>query len=155
MSEAAQVYLNSNEHLRANTEVETRDDRFGNWIRETYPIHEYERSAPIMHKIRAVKDPLEIKLIQKACDLTESAFRKILKTIKPGEMEYEIEADIIHEFIKNRSRGFAYTPIIASGESACVLHYIENNKPELGEDLVLMDLGAEYHGYTADVTRIF
>ena len=153
MSEAAQVYLNSNEHLRANTEVETRDDRFGNWIRETYPIHEYERSAPIMHKIRAVKDPVEIKLIQKACDLTEGAFRKILKTIKPGEMEYEIEADIIHEFIKNRSRGFAYTPIIASGESACVLHYIENNKACKDGDVILMDFGAEYANYASDMTR--
>ena len=153
MSEAEHVYLNSNEHLRATIEVETRDVRFGKWIRETYPIHEYERSAPIMHKIRAIKDEVEIELIQKACDLTESAFRKILKTIKPGVMEYEIEADIIHEFVRNRSRGFAYTPIIASGESACVLHYIENNQACKDGDVILMDFGAEYANYASDMTR--
>ena len=153
MSEAEHVYLNSNEHLRATIEVETRDVRFGKWIRETYPIHEYERSAPIMHKIRAIKDEVEIELIQKACDLTESAFRKILKTIKPGVMEYEIEADIIHEFVRNRSRGFAYTPIIASGESACVLHYIDNNQACKDGDVILMDFGAEYANYASDMTR--
>jgi len=153
MSEAEHVYLNSNEHLRATIEVETRDVRFGKWIRETYPIHEYERSAPIMHKIRAIKDEVEIDLIQKACDLTESAFRKILKTIKPGVMEYEIEADIIHEFVRNRSRGFAYTPIIASGESACVLHYIDNNQACKDGDVILMDFGAEYANYASDMTR--
>ena len=153
MSEVEQVYLNSNEHLRANIEVETRDARFGKWIRETYPIHQYERSAPIMHHIRAIKDAVEIELIQKACDLTESAFRKILKTIKPGVMEYEIEADIIHEFVRNRSRGFAYTPIIASGESACVLHYIDNNQACKDGDVILMDFGAEYGNYASDMTR--
>mgnify|MGYP001260251896 CR=1 FL=1 len=153
MSEVEYVYLNSNEHLRANTEVETRDARFGKWIRETYPIHIYQRSAPIMHKIRAIKDPLEIQLIQKACNLTESAFRKVLKTIKPGIMEYEIEADIIHEFVRNRSRGFAYTPIIASGENACVLHYINNNQTCKNGDVILMDFGAEYANYASDMTR--
>ena len=153
MSEVEYVYLNSNEHLRANTEVETRDARFGKWIRETYPIHIYQRSAPIMHKIRAIKDPLEIQLIQKACNLTESAFRKVLKTTKPGIMEYEIEADIIHEFVRNRSRGFAYTPIIASGENACVLHYINNNQTCKNGDVILMDFGAEYANYASDMTR--
>jgi Xaa-Pro aminopeptidase len=153
MSECECVYLNSNEHLRANIEVETRDARFGKWIRETYPIHEYERAAPIMHKIRAIKDAVEIELIQKACNLTEAAFRRILKTIKPGVMEYEIEADVIHEFIRNRSRGFAYTPIIASGESACVLHYIDNNQPCKDGDVILMDFGAEYANYASDMTR--
>jgi Xaa-Pro aminopeptidase len=153
MSESECVYLNSNEHLRANIEVETRDARFGKWIRETYPIHEYERAAPIMHKIRAIKDAVEIELIQKACNLTEAAFRRILKTIKPGVMEYEIEADVIHEFIRNRSRGFAYTPIIASGESACILHYIDNNQPCKDGDVILMDFGAEYANYASDMTR--
>ena len=153
MSECECVYLNSNEHLRANIEVETRDARFGKWIRETYPIHEYERAAPIMHKIRAIKDAVEIELIQKACNLTEAAFRRILKTIKPGVMEYEIEADVIHEFIRNRSRGFAYTPIIASGESACILHYIDNNQPCKDGDVILMDFGAEYANYASDMTR--
>ncbi|MFQ3268877.1 MAG: Xaa-Pro aminopeptidase [Flavobacteriales bacterium] len=153
MSECECVYLNSNEHLRANIEVETRDARFGKWIRKTYPIHQYERAAPIMHKIRAIKDPVEIELIQKACNLTEGAFRRILKTIKPGVMEYEIEADVIHEFIRNRSRGFAYTPIIASGESACILHYIDNNQPCKDGDVILMDFGAEYANYASDMTR--
>ena len=153
MSECECVYLNSNEHLRANIEVETRDARFGKWIRKTYPIHQYERAAPIMHKIRAIKDAVEIELIQKACNLTEAAFRRILKTIKPGVMEYEIEADVIHEFIRNRSRGFAYTPIIASGESACILHYIDNNQPCKDGDVILMDFGAEYANYASDMTR--
>ena len=151
--EAKHVYLNTNEHFRAKIEVETRDARFGKWIRETYPNLSYELSAPIMHKIRAVKDDIEIELIQKACDLTESAFRKILKTIKPGIMEYEIEADVIHEFIRNRSRGFAYTPIIASGKNACVLHYIENNCECKDGDVILMDFGAEYANYASDMTR--
>lgn len=153
IAEAQVVYLNTNEHSRAKIEVETRDARFGIWMRETYPNQNYELSAPIMHKIRAVKDGLEIALIQKACNLTESAFRKILKTIKPGVMEYEIEADVIHEFIRNRSRGFAYTPIIASGKNACVLHYIDNNCECKEGDVILMDFGAEYANYASDMTR--
>lgn len=153
VNEAKYIYLNTNEHLRAKIEVETRDARFGKWIRETYPNQNYELSAPIMHKIRAVKDDTEISLIQKACDLTESAFRKIIKTIKPGVMEYEIEADVIHEFIRNRSRGFAYTPIIASGKNACVLHYIDNSGKCKDGDVILMDFGAEYANYASDMTR--
>ena len=153
IKEAKHVYLNTNEHLRAKIEVETRDARFGKWIRETYPDQNYELSAPIMHKIRSVKNKVEVELIQKACDLTESAFRKILKTIKPGVMEYEIEADIIHEFIRNRSRGFAYTPIIASGKNACVLHYIDNNCECKAGDVILMDFAAEYANYASDMTR--
>ncbi len=153
MSEAQHVYLNSNEHGRAKIEVETRDARFGKWIREQYPLHNYQRSAPIMHSIRAIKDPVEIELIQKACNLTDGAFRRILKTIKAGQMEYEIEAEIIHEFVRNRSRGFAYTPIIASGANACVLHYIDNNQPCHNGDVILMDFGAEYANYASDMTR--
>lgn len=153
IGEVSHVYLNTNAHLRAKIEVETRDARFGKWIRKTYPTHQYKLSAPIMHKIRSVKQKAEIELIQKACDLTESAFHKILKTIKPGVMEYEIEAEIIHEFIKNRSRGFAYSPIIASGKNACVLHYIDNNSECKDGDVVLMDFGAEYANYASDMTR--
>jgi Xaa-Pro aminopeptidase len=147
------VYLNSNEHSRATIEVETRDARFSKWIRENYPAKSYEMSAPIMHDIRSVKDEREVALIQKACDLTESAFRKILKTVKPGMMEYEIEADIVHEFIRNKSRGFAYTPIIASGRNACVLHYIDNNSECKSGDVILMDFAAEYANYASDMTR--
>lgn len=147
------VYLNSNEHSRAIIEVETRDARFSKWIRENYPAKSYEMSAPIMNDIRSVKDEREVALIQKACDLTESAFRKILKTVKPGIMEYEIEADIVHEFIRNKSRGFAYTPIIASGRNACVLHYIDNNSECKSGDVILMDFAAEYANYASDMTR--
>jgi Xaa-Pro aminopeptidase len=153
MYQVDSVYLNTNEHLRAKVEVETRDARFGKWIRKTYSKQNFLKSAPIMHKIRAIKETTEIQLIQKACKLTESGFRKILKTIKPGVMEYEIEAEIIHEFIRNRSRGFAYTPILASGASACVLHYIDNNKECKDGDVILMDFGAEYANYASDMTR--
>jgi Xaa-Pro aminopeptidase len=153
MTQVDSVYLNTNEHLRAKVEVETRDARFGKWIRKTYSKQKFLKSAPIMHKIRAIKETTEIQLIQKACKLTESGFRKILKTIKPGVMEYEIEAEIIHEFIRNRSRGFAYTPILASGASACVLHYIDNNKECKDGDVILMDFGAEYANYASDMTR--
>lgn len=153
ITDVESVYLNSNEHSRATIEVETRDARFSKWIRENYPAKSYEMSAPIMHDIRSVKHEREVALIQKACDLTESAFRKILKTVKPGIMEYEIEADIVHEFIRNKSRGFAYTPIIASGRNACVLHYIDNNSECKSGDVILMDFAAEYANYASDMTR--
>jgi Xaa-Pro aminopeptidase len=153
MSEAKHVYLNTNEHTRTNIEVETRDARFISWIKDRYPLHEYERSAPIMHQIRAVKHELEIALMQQACDITEKAFRRVLGFVKPGVMEYEIEAEYIHEFVRNRSRGFAYTPIIASGFNACVLHYIENRDQCKAGDVLLMDVGAEYANYAADMTR--
>ncbi len=122
MAEAEHVYLNSNEHLRADIQVQTRDARFGNWMREHYPLHRYERSAPIMHKIRGVKHSIEVELIQTACNITEKGFRRLLGFVKPGVMEYEIEAELLHEFVRNRSNGFAYGPIVASGASACVLH---------------------------------
>tara|TARA_R110002072_G_scaffold171308_1_gene325009 strand:- start:7422 stop:8711 length:1290 start_codon:yes stop_codon:yes gene_type:complete len=151
--EADSIYLNDNEHLRADTTVETRTDRFNEWCKEKYPIHEYKRAAPIMHNLRAVKEPEEIELMQKACNITGKAVDRILKFIQPGVMEYEIEAEIMHEFLRNRSRGFAYTPIIASGFNACVLHYIENNQECKDGDLILMDFGAEYANYASDLTR--
>lgn len=153
MTEASHVYLNSNEHNRAKIEVETRDARFTKWCMTKYPLHKYRRSAPIMHTIRAVKSPIEIELIQKACDITEAGFRRVLKYIKPGVMEYEIEAEYAHEFLKSRSSGFAYTPIVGSGGNACVLHYIENNAQCKDGDIILMDVGAEYANYDADMTR--
>lgn len=155
MAETDYVYLNMNEHLRANTEAQTREDRFIDWCKEQYPLHSYQRSAPIMHAIRAIKHPIEIELMQSACNITEKAVRRILKFIQPGVWEYEIEAEIIHEFIKNRSKGFAYTPIIASGKNACVLHYIENNQQCKDGDVILMDFGAEYANYSSDLTRCF
>jgi Xaa-Pro aminopeptidase len=147
------IYLNTNEHLRADIQVETRDARFIKYCKKRYPLHHYHRAAPIMHQLRAVKEQEEIDQLQIACDITEKAFRRILRFVKPGVMEYEIEAEFAHEFLMNRSRGFAYEPIIASGASACVLHYIENNKECKDGDLLLLDVGAEYGNYNADMTR--
>jgi len=153
MAECEHVYLNTNEHLRAVVEVETRDARFIKWCRETYPLHQYVRSAPIMHELRAIKSAIEIELIKKACSITERAFLRLLKFIKPGVMEYEIEAELVHEFLRNRSRGPAYGSIIASGANACILHYVDNNRECKDGDVVLMDFGAEYANYASDLTR--
>lgn len=153
MTEAESLYLNSNEQTRSNIEVETRDARFGKWLRAKYPLHDYRRSAPIMHTIRSIKSEEEIKQMQKACDITEKGFRRILKMVKPGVNELEIQAEFAHEFLINRSRGFAYEPIVASGFSACVLHYVQNNQECKAGDVILMDVGAEYGNYAADMTR--
>ena len=153
MAEAENVYLNTNEHIRAVVEVQTRDARFIKSCKEKYPLHNYHRVAPLLHKLRAIKGDEEIKAMQIACDITEQSFRRVLKFVKPGVMEYEIEAEYIHEFIKSRSKGFAYTPIIASGFNACVLHYIENSQECKDGDVLLMDVGAEYGNYNADMTR--
>lgn len=153
MSQAENVFVNSNEHTRANTTVETREDRFVKDLKVKYPAHNYKRAAPIMHQIRSVKEQTELELMQKACDITEKGFRRILSFIEPGVMEYEIEAELMHEFLRNRSKGWAYTPIIASGLNACVLHYIENNQPCKDGDVILMDFGAEYANYASDMTR--
>ncbi|MFB9056034.1 aminopeptidase P N-terminal domain-containing protein [Mariniflexile ostreae] len=153
MSQCDTVFINTNEHYRANIETETREDRFVKWLKKTYPAHAVAKSNPILQRLRAVKNPLEIDLIQQACDITEKGFRRILDFVKPNVWEYEIEAEFIHEFIKNRSRKFAYTPIIASGNNANVLHYVENNKQCKAGDLILMDLAAEYANYSSDMTR--
>ncbi|MCO6499007.1 MAG: aminopeptidase P N-terminal domain-containing protein [Vicingus serpentipes] len=151
--EAENIYLNQNAHLRADTTVQTRDDRFQITCREKYPSHQYEQLAPIMQTLRAIKSPLEIDAIQQACNITEKGFRRILEFVKPGVMEYEIEAEFAHEFLRNRSRGFAYQPIIAAGCNACVLHYIDNNQECKAGDVILMDVGAEYANYASDMTR--
>ena len=151
--QADNVYLNTNEHLRADTAVETRDARFVKWCREAFPLHQYKRLAPIMHHLRAVKSPAEIDLMKQACKITEQTFLRLLGFIKPGVWEYEIEAEIYHEFLRNRSRGPAFAPIVASGADSCVLHYVVNNKQCQDGDLVLIDFGAEYANYSADVTR--
>ena len=153
MAEAEGIYFNTNEHLRANTETETREDRFIKKYKKLYPAHQMHKSAPIMHRLRSVKDEIELNLMQKACDITEGAFKRVLEFTKPGVWEHEIEAEIIHEFIRKRSDGFAYTPIIASGKNACVLHYIENNQECKDGDVILMDFGAKYANYAADQTR--
>jgi len=153
MMDAQAVYLNSNEHLRAPNSMEMRQDRLNKALKAQFPHHTYKRSAPIMHAIRSVKHPIEIALMQQACDITEKGVRRVLDFVKPGVWEYEIEAEIMHEFLRNRSRGFAYTPIIASGNNANVLHYIENNQQCRAGDLILMDFGAEYANYSSDLTR--
>lgn len=147
------IYLNTNEHLRAAVTVETRDMRFIKRCRQVFPLHHYERLAPIMHDLRAVKSPLEIELIKEACSLTEKAFRRLLGFIRPGVWEYEVEAEIVHEFMRNRSRGPAFETIVASGTDSCTLHYVKNDKQCNNGDLVLIDFGAEYANYAADVTR--
>ena len=153
MGGVERVYLNTNEHYRAEVKVESRDTRFIRWCKETYPLHRYERVAPIMSELRVIKSKHEIDLLQKACDITEKGFRRILNFVRPGVTEYQIEAEFVHEFIRNRSRGFAYEPIIASGASSCVLHYIENNKECKSGEVLLLDVGAEYAYYNADMTR--
>jgi len=153
MAEAEGIYLNTNEHLRANTEVETREDRFIKKVKGDYPAHQVHKCAPIMHRIRSVKEQVEIELLQRACKITEAGVRRLLKFIKPGVWEYEIEAELAHEFLRSRSQGFAYTPIIASGKNACVLHYIENNQLCNDGDVILLDVGAEYANYSSDLTR--
>ena len=151
--ESETIYLNTNEHLRTEPVVETRDMRFLKWCMATYPLHHYDRLAPLMNHLRAVKAPQEIRLIRHACQITEKAFRRVLSFIQPDVWEFEIEAEIIHEFLKNRSRGPAYASIIASGKNACILHYEHNDHPCRSGDLVLMDFGAEYAGYASDMTR--
>ncbi|WP_457616614.1 aminopeptidase P family protein [Lutibacter sp.] len=153
MTEAETIYFNTNEHYRQSNEIETREDRFIKQCKKEFPAHKWEKSNQILQQIRGVKEPEEIELMQTACNITEKGFRRILPFVKPGIMEYEIEAEFIHEFIKNRSKGFAYTPIIASGFNACVLHYIENNKVCNDGDLLLLDVGAEYANYSSDMTR--
>jgi len=147
------VYLNTNEHLRASVVVETRDARFIQSCKKRYPLHTYKRVAPLMHSFRAIKAPQEIAQMQKACDITNDGFRRILATVKPGVKEYELEAEFLHEFVRQGSRGFAYEPIIASGKNACVLHYVQNDQMCQDGDLILFDVGAEYGNYNADMTR--
>jgi len=153
MTQAESVYLNTNEHYRASIETETREARFIKKIKKDYPVHTYLRSQPILQRLRSIKESEEIDLIQKACDITNKGFRRILKSTKPGVWEYELEADFAHEFLRNRADGFAYTPIIASGYNANVLHYIENNQKCKAGDVILMDVGAAYANYSSDMTR--
>ena len=153
MTQCHTVYINTNEHYRANVETETREDRFTKWLLAKYPAHSVAKSAPILQRLRSVKNQIEIDLIQQACTITEKGFRRILNFVKPRVWEYEIEAEFMHEFLRNRSKKFAYTPIIASGNNANVLHYTENNKQCKAGDLILLDVGAEYANYSSDLTR--
>lgn len=153
MGQAEHVYLNTNEHVRGESLVQTRDARFITWCKNHYPLHQYERVAPLLYQLRAVKSTVEFDILQQACTITEQGFRRVLSFVKPGVMEYEIEAEYLHEFVRSRSRGFAYEPIVASGANACVLHYIANDQACQSGELILMDVGAEYANYNADMTR--
>lgn len=147
------IYLNTNENDRASHDVSYRDLRFINQLKERYPLHEYKRSAPILRSLRAVKSETEISLTKKACSITDDAFRRVLKFVKPGVIEYEIEAEITHEFIRQGATGHAYSPIIASGANANILHYNDNNQICKDGDVILFDFGAEYANYNADLSR--
>ncbi len=153
MNHVKNIYVNINENDRFASEVPYRDLRFAKELQSRYPGHTFHRSGPIMAQLRSVKHDIEIKLMQKAIDITEKAFRRVMRFVKPGVMEYEIEAEITHEFIRKRANGHAYTPIIASGKNANVLHYIDNNSECKSGEVILMDFGAEYANYAADLTR--
>ncbi|MFI1744984.1 aminopeptidase P N-terminal domain-containing protein [Thalassobellus sediminis] len=153
MTQCDTLYINTNEHYRSSIDTETREDRYIKWLKNKYPAHSVAKSAPILQRLRSVKNQIEIDLIQHACNITEKGFRRVLNFLKPDVWEYEIEAEFMHEFLRNRSKGFAYSPIIASGNNANVLHYLENNKQCKSGDLLLLDVAAEYANYSSDMTR--
>lgn len=153
LAECDHIYLDSNEHIRNSSQVETRNGRFVRQCMEQFPLYNYERLFPILQDLRCVKSQAEIDQIQEACNITEKGFRRILAFVKPGIMEYEVEAEYLHEFVRNRSRGFAYEPIVGGGGNSCVLHYVDNNQRLNDGDILLMDVGAEYANYNADMTR--
>jgi Xaa-Pro aminopeptidase len=153
MSFAENVYLNAIEYPKFSTDVPYRDLRFAREIREKYPNHTYKRSAPLVYALRTIKSEEEIRLIKEAIDLTGKAFERILQFVRPGVTEYQVEAELTHQFLFDGAAGSAYHPIVASGESACTLHYIENSRACIDGDLLLMDFGAEYGHYAADLTR--
>ena len=147
------IYLNTNENDRKANLVPIKDYRFAAMMKERYPLHNYKRSAKVLKDLRGIKSAAEVEVLQKAMDITDNTFRHLLQFVKPGVMEYEIEAEIYHQFMKQGSTGPAYGSIIASGDNARVLHYTENNRACKDGDLILMDFGAEYRGYCADLTR--
>lgn len=153
MAYAKGVFLNSNEHARAASEVETRELRFIRRCQRDFPLHRYERLAPLMHALRMIKSPAEVKLIRDAIDITGAAFRRALQFVKPGVMEYEVEAELIHEFIRRGAQGHAFTPIIGSGANSCVLHYVTNDHICKDGDVLLMDFGVRHANYNSDLTR--
>jgi len=151
--QAGQVYLPTNEHARSTSVVETANDRFIKRLKHDYPLHRLERLAPLMHRLRVIKEPLEVDALRKACEITEKGFRRVLGYVCPGVGEWEVEAEYLHEFVRNGSRGFAYPPIIGVGHNACVLHYLENHSVVEDGQMLLMDVAAEWANYNADMTR--
>lgn len=150
---AKRVYVNLNEHDRFSSEVVDRNLRFTRELQSRYPAHKFHRAQPILKKLMMIKHPMEVQIIQHAIDITGHAFQRVLDFVQPGVMEYEVEAEITHEFIRRRANGHAYEPIVASGKNNCVLHYIKNNRRCQAGDLVLLDFGAEYANYAADLSR--
>ncbi len=153
MCQARQVFLNTNEHARATVEVETRDRRFIARCQREFPLHTYGRLAPLLHKLRMVKTPTEVAAVKRAIDVTEGAFRRLLGFVRPGVLEYEVEAEMTHEFIRRGTQGHAFSPIIACGANACVLHYVTNSARCQDGDLLLLDFGCRINGYNSDLTR--
>lgn len=153
MHYAEHVYLNTNEHDRSISMGETAEIHFARKTMQQFPLHKYERSAPLMHSLRTQKNTQEVALLNRAIDITRKGFLRVLKFLKPGVWEYEVEAEMTHEYLINRSKGHAYQPIVASGENACVLHYITNNAQCKSGELLLLDCAAEYANYNADLTR--
>ncbi len=151
--QADSIFLSTNEHPRCTTFTETRNSRFITECQSKFPLHHYGRLTPLLQKLRMIKSDEEIALTQKACDITEAGFRRILEFVKPGVGEWEVEAEFIYEFVKSGSRGFAYTPIIAGGANACVLHYIDNDQVLKDGEMLLLDVACEYAGWNADMTR--
>lgn len=151
--EADAVYLNLNEHLRSSSEVETRERRLIENMKRDYPLHALKRLAPLLYGLRMIKSPEELEAIREATRTTDAGFRRLLSFVKPGVQEYEVEAEMMHEYLRRRSRGFSFPPIIASGKNACVLHYVENNATCQDGDLLLLDCAAEYANYHSDMTR--
>jgi len=148
------IFLNHNEHTRSSAPLNASlDDRFRLYCQAKYPQHHYARLAPLMHALRVAKEPEEVALLQTAVDITGRGFLRVLSALRPGVMEYELEAELLHEFVRSGSRGFAYEPIIASGMNATILHYVVNNQRCREGDLVLLDVAAEYANYNADLTR--
>jgi len=152
MCECEHVYLNSNEHKRAVVEVQTRDARFVADCQRRYPLHQYQRLARLMHQLRLVKSEAEVELTRQACRLTDQGFRRVLRFVKPGVSETQVEAEFAHEFIRNRG-AFAYLPIIATGLNACALHYLDNSAICRKGQLLLLDVAAAYANYNSDLTR--
>jgi len=151
--QARNIFFTTNEYLRAHPVVETANDRLIKTCQQRFPLHRYERLAPLMHQLRIIKEPQEIAIMQQACDITEAGFRRLLSFVKPGVGEWEVEAELLHEFVRRGSRGFAYQPIIGSGKNACVLHYITNDAVCQDGDMLLLDVAAEYLGWNSDLTR--
>ena len=150
---ASNIYLSLNENDRSTISTPYKDLRFAQMMRDKYPLHEFERATPILHRLRSIKSNYELDLMKIAVGISEKMFSRILKFVKPGVWEYEIEAEVIHEYLSNRASGHSFSPIVASGANSCILHYVDNNKQCKDGDILLLDSGADYANYASDMTR--